>query len=1065
MKACKPVGAALLLASLALAGTAAALDVPLTVRETAGVARAGEIVTSGIPLPKGEVLSGSDVAIEGVDAQFLPLATWRDGSVKWLQVSFPATVSAWGTSVYRLVDGTGSPPPAGLSVVEAGGAVTVDTGPLRFTVRGDSFTLFDEVWLDTNGDRVFEASEKMIASDVLNGSIVEGTGGQAYLSSVSALEVLEVEESGPIRAVIHFRGIHDGMAGEHLEFSGRIHAWRGRSDVRVQFSQTNGQATATYSNGSQPKCRWLAGQGPVGGAENSLLFEDLSLVTRVNLAGAPRYAIQGVRGESVATGDLTAQAWLYQDSSGGPYWYVTEGTSFRGYQAGHASWVVLAGDRADGFVDINDGARGLAVSIRDFWENFPDRISVAVDGTVSVGFMPRDFATAFEHRPGERKTHWALFHFHTGDEVAGDVSRVSAAFQDPLRAVPAAQWTGDTHALNDLVPWDAAAFSDYEQHNALGAQGFLDIREDADVYGWQDFGDLWSDFEGGGDPPNTNNAANNLEYDTGFVFIQQALRTAGLDDDLSGKWWKLAREGNEHQADIDVYHVEEGPLPWLWNGMWNHTGHGNSGIDDPHRGDSPNMAHTWNRGMLVWYYLSGDRNVLEAAMEVAGSVAWRVENGPGMPGISGTTGEERGPGHALQVMLDAYFHTWDTRYLDAARKIVTESHADTKEFVQNHWSGTWRCKPWMIAILMRNLGRFADEIESELGVVETEAVASLLAYADFMEDRAWVDRAGSEPGYFHYQTEGDGTNVPGGNNVNMWTVRGSDAMIAAFRRATDPAPRARYYDIGRIAFEDGSSYPWCHSCPRLEYMQVKVHQVLAGSGHEWMAEATSGGGVDTVPPGAVEDLAVLTGAGEGEVALWWTAPGDDGMSGRATAYLMRRSSTPIQTEADWDASLPVGNLPQPGVAGQVDLVVAGGLPPGETLAFAVRAVDDFGNIGGLSNSPTATAGGGATGALAVEDILWTQGPSSASVDFTTTSAAYGVLRWGERSIDERVCALASSDSPGVAFQAALADLVQDATYVWQIWVSDAEGNLASVSGSFTFTGGIFPETGSAPTEH
>ncbi|MDP6460277.1 MAG: hypothetical protein QGH59_00760, partial [Gemmatimonadota bacterium] len=190
MKACKPVGAALLLASLALAGTAAALDVPLTVRETAGVARAGEIVTSGIPLPKGEVLSGSDVAIEGVDAQFLPLATWRDGSVKWLQVSFPATVSAWGTSVYRLVDGTGSPPPAGLSVVEAGGAVTVDTGPLRFTVRGDSFTLFDEVWLDTNGDRVFEASEKMIASDVLNGSIVEGTGGQAYLSSVSALEVL-----------------------------------------------------------------------------------------------------------------------------------------------------------------------------------------------------------------------------------------------------------------------------------------------------------------------------------------------------------------------------------------------------------------------------------------------------------------------------------------------------------------------------------------------------------------------------------------------------------------------------------------------------------------------------------------------------------------------------------------------------------------------------------------------------------------------------------------------------------------------------------------------------------
>ena len=40
---------------VAVAAQAAALDVPITVEETAGVARAGEPVIFGVPLPRGQL--------------------------------------------------------------------------------------------------------------------------------------------------------------------------------------------------------------------------------------------------------------------------------------------------------------------------------------------------------------------------------------------------------------------------------------------------------------------------------------------------------------------------------------------------------------------------------------------------------------------------------------------------------------------------------------------------------------------------------------------------------------------------------------------------------------------------------------------------------------------------------------------------------------------------------------------------------------------------------------------------------------------------------------------------
>jgi len=98
------------------------LNVPLTVRETTGVARNDESVTSGVPIPSSlnltdlSVLRLLDASGRPVPAQFIPLARWAGAPgdtskpVRWLLVDFQASLPANGTATYRLVSSGGALP-------------------------------------------------------------------------------------------------------------------------------------------------------------------------------------------------------------------------------------------------------------------------------------------------------------------------------------------------------------------------------------------------------------------------------------------------------------------------------------------------------------------------------------------------------------------------------------------------------------------------------------------------------------------------------------------------------------------------------------------------------------------------------------------------------------------------------------------------------------------------------------------------------------------------------------------------------------------------------------------
>jgi subtilisin family serine protease len=106
-------------------------------------------------------------------------------------------------------------------------------------------------------------------------------------------------------------------------------------------------------------------------------------------------------------------------------------------------------------------------------------------------------------------------------------------------------------------------------------------------------------------------------------------------------------------------------------------------------------------------------------------------------------------------------------------------------------------------------------------------------------------------------------------------------------------------------------------------------------------------GIDTVPPGAIADLQVFD-PGSSTMRLTWTATGDDGATGTAARYEVRHSMSPID-EASWSAATRAGNEPAPLVSGSQQGMEVQGLAAGTLYYFAIKAFDESGNVGPISN--------------------------------------------------------------------------------------------------------------------
>ena len=118
-----------------------------------------------------------------------------------------------------------------------------------------------------------------------------------------------------------------------------------------------------------------------------------------------------------------------------------------------------------------------------------------------------------------------------------------------------------------------------------------------------------------------------------------------------------------------------------------------------------------------------------------------------------------------------------------------------------------------------------------------------------------------------------------------------------------------------------------------------------------VASKTTTAAPDLVRPAPI--AMTIIGQTDSTVTLQWTAVGDDSLTGTATSYDLRYSTSAITASNYASATQAVGE-PTPLVAGTVQSMMVHNLSRQVTYYFAIKAIDDVGNVSALSNVPSVT---------------------------------------------------------------------------------------------------------------
>jgi subtilisin family serine protease len=205
-----------------------------------------------------------------------------------------------------------------------------------------------------------------------------------------------------------------------------------------------------------------------------------------------------------------------------------------------------------------------------------------------------------------------------------------------------------------------------------------------------------------------------------------------------------------------------------------------------------------------------------------------------------------------------------------------------------------------------------------------------------------------------------------------WTATGNDGRVgrpARYRiRAADaPIDDANFeqaphgWEVAPTVAAGAVETATLNGLPLEQRFQVALRAVDA-NGNESRVSNSIEISTATVGPAAVVDLRVR-GWSDIRVALEWTASGDDGRTGRASAYEVRAAAGPFD-DASIGQSRVVATLPATADAGRVEAATVAGFDPGTQQTIAIVTIDGVGNRSPLSNRVTvdfpATAAPGVT---------------------------------------------------------------------------------------------------------
>jgi uncharacterized membrane protein YgcG len=348
-------------------------------------------VSWGVPWPKGSVTKDQTFALTASDGKSLPLqswtlAYWPDGSIKWTgfatvggpDVAGPLQVAP------ALAPAAPAPNASVVKVTQTADGYDVDTGKVLCHIPASGGANFITSMV-VNGNEVARNGhlECLLQNGPDTDDELVSPPRERYLSLV---QKVTVEQTGPVRAVFKFEGMHKAESGDRqwLPFVVRLYFYAGLQEVKVVH-------TIVY-DGDQDK-DFIRGLGVVfdvpmreqlqnrhirfANSNGGIWAEPLQLAIaggrgRGGRGGNEANQVEGQRLPNTHTPGESA-AWdafkLVQPNADG--FTITKRTNPK------SSWVAVAeGQRAAGFVFIGDVSGGLGVGLKDFWQKFPASLEV-----------------------------------------------------------------------------------------------------------------------------------------------------------------------------------------------------------------------------------------------------------------------------------------------------------------------------------------------------------------------------------------------------------------------------------------------------------------------------------------------------------------------------------------------------------------------------------------------------------------------------------------------------------------------------------------------------------------
>ncbi|TYK65768.1 hypothetical protein [Colwellia echini] len=746
------------------------ISVPFSIVESNSLSRSAQPISMGCPFAAGDFFVTTPLVIRQQDGQLIscqisPLTYWHDGSVKWATIDFVVDINSNETLQFTLIDGVVetevSENQNSIQVIENNNQLEVSTGVETFiinTQQGEPLSLAKSIANEgiANTDVSKPAPEKVIISIELT-----DLDNKKYLATVDTITAdnitvnslalnnvnTELAEKETHRKTVKIAGSFNDTNNNKLGvlFESTLTFFANTSYIKAEVTIHNPQAA------KHPGGLWDLGD------EGSILFK--SLIVNIPVEKNAMVSIfDHISHESITCGKDTT---IQQFSSGGVNWQSPVHKNAAGKVDIEKNGFVLTSDneehegmRISPSISVSNSENTISAYVENFWQNFPKSISKQ-NGSLDIGLFPGSNVPdgGFELQGGEKKTHSLWVDFKSVTQNFNWVDK-------PLNITIAPKYIEQTAAFDlFVVDLKADELSTIIEKGVHGENNFFAKREVVDEFGWRNFGDLYADHETQGYTGTDIFVSHyNNQYDPIYGFIYQYLTTG------NAKYFELANDLTQHVTDIDIYHTLDDKDEYNGGLFW-HTDHYLDASTSTHRtfsknhqaayegytsGGGPGGQHCYTTGLKSNYLLTGNESAKKAALQLADWITYSFEgsntflaklfaikqsgNHGARDHILDTYPLDRGTGHYIIALLDAYDLTQDNDYLTRAFKVISRTFHPNDDMSLRNFENIEAT--WFYTVFLQAVGRFLF-IKERMNQLDDDFYFTrdaMLHYANWMAD-------------------------------------------------------------------------------------------------------------------------------------------------------------------------------------------------------------------------------------------------------------------------------------------------------------------------------------------